>query len=196
MKPLTKAIVVALIQATLVGSLGAKLLYDRNTRPRAWFKAERYDPNLPIRGRYLNLQLELKDPLSREEIEKRYQSQFGPAVRRSGARIFPGLPNFGSQCGSVEVREGSPVAVFDPHSTGYGCSNLSFSRRKVGDDVILALDEPVLFFIPDTAQDPSHLATGEELWVLATIPRKGPPRPISLGIKKAGETNIRALDLN
>lgn len=52
MKPMTKAIIVALIQATLVCSLGAKLLYDRTTRPRAWFRAERFDPNLPIRGRY------------------------------------------------------------------------------------------------------------------------------------------------
>jgi hypothetical protein len=70
MKPFAKAIVVALIQATLVCSLGAKLLHDRSTRPRAWFKTERFDPNLPIRGRYLSLQLEVKDPLSPEEIEK------------------------------------------------------------------------------------------------------------------------------
>lgn len=35
MKPLTKAIVVALIQVLIVCSLGAKLLYDRHTRPQA-----------------------------------------------------------------------------------------------------------------------------------------------------------------
>jgi hypothetical protein len=196
MKPLTKAIVVALIQATLVCSLGAKLLYDRSTRPRAWFKAERFDPNLPIRGRYLSLQLEVKDPRSREEIEKKYESQFGPAVRRSGGRVFPGFPNFGSECGSIEVREGTPIAALDSSSTGYGCSNLTFSRRRLGDEIILGVDEPVLFFISDTAQDPSRLEQGEELWVLATIPRKGPPRPISLGIKKAGETEIRTFSLN
>jgi hypothetical protein len=56
--------------------------------------------------------------------------------------------------------------------------------------------EPVLFFIPDTAKDPTPLARGDELWVLATIPRKGPPRPLALGIKKVGETNIQRLDLN
>jgi hypothetical protein len=49
----------------------------------------------------------------------------------------------------------------------------------------LRLEEPLLFFIPDTAKDPRG-RTGEEVWVLATIPRKGPPRPITLGIKKAG----------
>jgi hypothetical protein len=50
-KPMTKAIAVALIQILIVSSLGAKLLYDRRTRPQAWFRTARYDPNLPIRGR-------------------------------------------------------------------------------------------------------------------------------------------------
>lgn len=43
---------------------------------------------------------------------------------------------------------------------------------------------------------PTRLANGEELWVLATIPRKGPPRPNALGIKKAGETAVRRLSLD
>ena len=42
----------------------------------------------------------------------------------------------------------------------------------------------------------SQLRLGDELWVLATVPRKGPPRPIALGMKKAGETVIKTLDLN
>ena len=50
-------------------------------------------------------------------------------------------------------------------------------------------------FIPDTAKDPTALPRGDELWVLATIPRKGPPRLIELGVKKAGETEIRRLNL-
>src|SRR5579863_5690220 len=70
MRPLTKAIAVALIQVLIVCSLGAKLLYDRRTRPQAWFQTARYDPNLPIRGRYLSLQLQLNDSRSPEEIEK------------------------------------------------------------------------------------------------------------------------------
>jgi hypothetical protein len=191
MKPLTKALVVALIQVTIVCSLGAKLLYDRNTRPRAWFRAARYDPNLPIRGRYLSLRLEVKDPLSAEEIEKKLGNDH--SVAGSQAARFPGANNWGWDCGSIDVRNGTPIAVFDQ---GTPCSNLSFSRHRVGDGTILSLNEPVLFFIPDTAQDPLHLAKGEELWVLATIPRKGPPRPISLAIKKAGEISIQPLHLN
>ncbi len=60
----------------------------------------------------------------------------------------------------------------------------------------LRLTEPSLFFISDTAKDPTRLNHDEELWVLATIPRKGPPRPITLGLKKAGDKDIRPLDLN
>ena len=58
---------------------------------------------------------------------------------------------------------------------------------------LCATGEPHL--IPDTAKDPTGPPRGDELWVLATIPRKGPPRPIALGVKKAGETNIQRLDL-
>ena len=49
--------------------------------------------------------------------------------------------------------------------------------------------------IPDTAKDPRGTPVGDEVWVLATIPRKGPPRPIALGIKKAGTADIQRLDL-
>ncbi len=195
MKPLTKAIVIALIQAALICSLGAKLLYDRHTRPQAWFKCARYDPNLPIRGRYLSLQIEVNDPRSREEIEKKFARQLPPRDQ-SRARVIPNFGGFGWECGSIAVPNGTPVAVFEPSTTPYGCDNLSFIRHQRGDEIILSLREPVLFFIPDTAPDPTHLANGDQLWVLATIPRQGPPRPIRLGIKKSGETAVTPLNLN
>jgi hypothetical protein len=54
-------------------------------------------------------------------------------------------------------------------------------------------NEPVAFFIPERVPDPSQRAAGEELWVEVTIPKKGPPRPIRLGVKK-GDT-LTVLDL-
>ena len=36
MRPWIKGLVVAAVQVGLVASLGAKLLYDRVTRPRVW----------------------------------------------------------------------------------------------------------------------------------------------------------------
>ena len=184
MKPLHKAVVVAVIQVLIVCSLGAKLLYDRHTRPQVWFKTARYDPNLPIRGRYLALQLELNDPRSLEELAQKF-----------GAVPQTPWTGFDYECGSIIARDGVPAAVFDDSPT-YDCDNLRFGRwTTAGGALHLRLEDPVLFFIPDTAQDPRGTRTGDETWVLATIPRKGPPRPIALGVKKAGGTDIEQLSL-
>jgi len=53
-----KGLVVAALHVAIVSSLGAKLLVDRATRPRVWARAAPFDPNLPIRGRYVSLRLE------------------------------------------------------------------------------------------------------------------------------------------
>ena len=44
--------------------------------------------------------------------------------------------------------------------------------------------DPVAFFIPEHIPDPSFRPKGEELWVEVSVPKKGPPRPIRLGVKK------------
>jgi hypothetical protein len=191
MMPFTRGVVVALIQVLIVCSLGAKLLYDRRTRPQAWFLTQRYDPNLPIRGRYLSLQVEVKDPRSAEEVQQKFATEIQIYKNQRYATFY----GFGQECGSIVLRDGSPVAEFDD-SLSYGCDNLSFQRWNGNGQTVLRVMEPVLFFISDTAKDPTGLPRGDELWVLATIPRKGPPRPIALGIKRAGETNIQRLDLN
>jgi hypothetical protein len=71
--------------------------------------------------------------------------------------------------------------------------NLTFDRWRHGPGYRLRLAEPILFFISDTTKDPTGLNRDQQRWVLATIPRTGPPRPIALGIKKAGEQDIRPL---
>ena len=184
MKPLTQALAVTLIQALIVCSLGAKLLYDRHTRPQAWFKTARYDPNLPIRGRYLNMQIELDDPTPADEVEKKF----------AGSNYPVGM-SFAQECGSIVMQDSKPAVVFE-EGQSWNCDNLVFSRwHDTKGAIHLRLDEPVLFFIPDTATDPRSWGIGDETWVLATIPKKGPPRPIALGVKKAGETEIRRVDL-
>ena len=57
MKLTNKGLVLAALQCALVLSLSGKLLYDRQTCPRVWMQTAQYDPNLPIRGRYLSLSL-------------------------------------------------------------------------------------------------------------------------------------------
>ena len=58
MNALRKGIVLGALQCALVLSLTGKLFYDRAIFPRVWVKTRPYDPNLPIRGRYLSLMLE------------------------------------------------------------------------------------------------------------------------------------------
>jgi hypothetical protein len=185
MKPLAKAAVVALIQVLIVSSVGAKLLYDRRTDPQAWFLTQRYDPNLPIRGRYVSLQITVSDPRSNGEISKQALSQSQAGV----------LNGFQQWCGSIGLRNGTPTAEFDSSPT-WDCDNLTFVLWPGNGPAQLRLNQSILFFIPDKVKDPTALARGDELWVLATIPRKGPPRPIALGVKKAGETEITRLNLN
>ena len=60
MNQLQKGLLFAVIQVALVSSLGAKLLWDRATSPRGWAATRGYDPNLPIRGRYINISLLVK----------------------------------------------------------------------------------------------------------------------------------------
>jgi hypothetical protein len=50
----------------------------------------------------------------------------------------------------------------------------------------LNLSNPVDFYIPDTAADPTRLKPGQQLWIEVTLPPKGPPRPIQLALKDNG----------
>jgi hypothetical protein len=52
-----KGLILAAFQCLLALSTGGKLLYDRATCPRVWVKTGQWDPDLPIRGRYLALRL-------------------------------------------------------------------------------------------------------------------------------------------
>jgi hypothetical protein len=55
MTALTKGLILCGVQTAMVLSIGGKMLLDRATLPRIWVRAMPYDPNLPIRGRYVSL---------------------------------------------------------------------------------------------------------------------------------------------
>ena len=150
---MTKAVVVALIQVLIVFAGSQAALRPAN-RPQAWFKTERYDPNLPIRGRYVSLQIEVNDSRSPEEVEKKFASEIQAIENRRAQYHYLGMEDFGQECGSIAVRDGIPTAQFDL-SPNWGCDNLSFVRRKTASGMELRLTEPSLFFISDTAKDPT-----------------------------------------
>jgi hypothetical protein len=87
----------------------------------------------------------------------------------------------------LEIREGKLFAVPDPDGS------VSYWQRTPDSPVVLSSN--VSFFIAEHATDPSFRAKGEELWAEVTVPRKGPPRPIGLGVKRPGSDQIEPLNL-
>lgn len=171
MTRMQKGIAVAVIHVLLVCSLGAKLLIDRHRYPRVWVKTASYDPDLPIRGRYVSLQLEVAlDPrftLTPDELAGLNRPD--PSRRRA--------PQSFDRTARLEVRDGKLVAVPDDRPTA---ERIWLDARNLNR---VAWPDPVLFFIPEHADDPSRRPRGEELWAEVTVPKKGPPRPIQLAVK-------------
>jgi hypothetical protein len=167
MNALQRGLLLAAVQVAIVSSLGAKLSWDRYRLPRAWANAVSYDPNLPIRGRYLTLQLEVRcddvpAAVALPSAMSRPNTVF--AYTRSTLRVEQG--RLASSCSSAPE----------------GVSMLR--RQQPGGAVTTNLSEPVLFFLPEHAEDPWKRARGGELWAEVTVPKNGPPRPIRLAVKK------------
>ena len=164
----TRGIVLAVIQLLIVLSLGGKLLYDRMTRPRAWALVNTYDPNLPIRGRYLWEQLRMPSE--------------GFTFHQTDGLSNPAL-DFTPQWAYFTVKDGQLAANFTGSASQPG-GWVTLQKQNSG-TLQATVTEPVFFFIPDTANVP-RLERGDELWMEVTLPKKGPPRPIRMAIKKGG----------
>ena len=162
MTAMKKGLLVAVIQVLLVTSLGLKLLVDRATRPRVWVQSVSYDPNLPIRGRYVALRARLQTDVA-PPSDKNYW--------------------YATTQVRLEVRDGKLFGVQDPA----GSVTMSWVKNRNGQWEAMT-SEPSLFFIPDTAIDPSFRKSGEQLWFEATIPKKGQPRPIRLAVSRPDGT--------
>jgi hypothetical protein len=161
MKALASGLAVAAVQVLLIGSVGGKFLVDRARYPRVWAATAPFDPNMPIRGRYARLSAVV-------------QVDFGTASRLNGAmdRVH------------LAVRDNELVAV--PDALGH----MWIRQGSCGERRCWMLTEPLAYFIPEHASDPSRLPAGEELWVEVSIPPTGPPRPVRLGVKSAGAFSV------
>ena len=171
MKPWLKGLLVATLHVMIVLSLGAKLLYDRGTLPRVWARTSPIDPDSPLRGRYVSLQLEVDG--------QHLQHRHVPAAPKSAAvwQQWQGMQ-------SVKlVVENSRLTALPEElpSTNY------VAVRETDQGFQYRLHQPVDFYIPEGVPDPSRRGAGEELWVEVTVPPKGPPRPIRLGVMKEGK---------
>jgi hypothetical protein len=180
MKPLYKGLLLAALHVAIVCTLGGKLLYDRAYRPRVWIKSAIYDPDLPIRGKYLALSLEVPA----EGFTSRMQSS-SYAARPGSNEVFS--PN---RCDLV-LRGDHLVAVANENGEFW----LDWGNiRHSGDGLVAVVNGETAYFLPEHSSGPLLRNRSEELWIEATIPRKGPPRPIRLGIKKDGVLTPLASD--
>ncbi len=166
MNQLQKGLLFAVIQVALVSSLGAKLLWDRETSPRGWAATRGYDPHLPIRGRYVHISLLVKADTVFLQSQGR-----GPFLAS------------GSENVDLAVENGRIVAIRASQDTG-----LSVSGPQLRDGEILAtLSPPVVYFLPEHAADPMRNAPTGTVFLEVTIPPKGPPRPIRFGTRVGSE---------
>jgi len=177
MSSLRKGLLLAAVQLALVASLAAKFAWDRAHLPRVWVQTAAYDPELPIRGRYLSVRL-------RVQADSIYGNTPLP---KNEHQPFPWT--WDSRNAYLSVEGGQLVAHPAERPTGI---QVSHWKTRDGRDITVTT-EPVAFFLPEHAADPSRRAPGEELWIEVTVPKKGPPRPIRLGVKR-GE-NITPLDI-
>ncbi|MCE5243879.1 MAG: GDYXXLXY domain-containing protein [Desulfobacteraceae bacterium] len=175
MKPWGKGLVIAVVHLCLVASLGAKLLYDRATRPRVWVLTVPFDPELPVRGRYVSLQLVVEPKgMNRPEQGDSRRSTESVVLRPEGERL---------------VAEACPSG----RTVDSSCFLLQWVARDGRD--LAVLSEPAAFFIPEHVPDPSRRPPGEELWIEVTVPKTGPPRPIRLGVK-SGDGPVVPLEID
>jgi hypothetical protein len=153
MTPAMKGLVLAVLHVLLVCGLGGKLLIDRAIRPRVWVDVAPFDPDLPIRGRYVRLQVL---PVARGFTQAIEQSGWGDAL--------------------LSVEEGRLIAT----RCDSPCGEPVRVRTENGETTIV-LATPVAYFIPEHVPDPS---SRPGLVAEVTVPRKGPPRPIRLGVRE------------
>src|SRR5262249_32317869 len=83
MSGLQKGLLVGAAQLLIVLSLGAKLRWDRARLPRVWVKTVAYDPDSPVRGRYLSLRLEVdaSDVYAKKPIPEGTRPEFWRDLR-------------------------------------------------------------------------------------------------------------------
>jgi hypothetical protein len=175
---LAAAAALLVVQLALVLSIAGKYLYERKTRPRVWVRTAQFDPNLPLRGRYLALQLAV-DACGLPHDK----AHLSPAYKLFNTQtIEPGTYKWTASLG---VQDGHLVPKLqDNPRTRDGI--LDLTQREDRSCERVPLSEATEFFIPDTAKPPFPLQKGQELWVEVTVPQTGPPRPIQLALSDPG----------
>jgi len=180
-----RGIMLLVIQCLLVSSIAGKYFYERLTRPRVWVKVAQYDPNLPMRGRYMALS-PLVDACS---LPRDQDASLQPYASGSNGKQFTSWRwrvIAKAKDGKLVVEDARDVVPMSEAQTIYLTSEQPC--RSV------ALNPGIDFFIPDTAEPPFPKKAGQELWAEVTVPPKGPPRPIQLAMSDNGQWKVLKLN--
>jgi hypothetical protein len=173
------------IQLVLVSSVAGKYLFDRLVCPRVWTRAAAYDPSLPMRGRYLSLQLTVDGCQSTLPSAKlaTFPRNVDGTTKPNGFSIHsPFSVRFPAK---LQAQGGKLTAIRlqDPETSSAGETVVALPGSSCAE---MRLESPVNFYIAEKAASPVPLQPGQELWIEVTVPRKGPPRPIQLALKDNG----------
>jgi hypothetical protein len=179
------SITLLILQLMIVSTVAAKYLYERITSPRVWTRAGAYDPQLVMRGRYLSLRLSVDGCGSTLPTAK--DAQFPRNING-----VPGGDTFSIRSANtvwfqaeIAIKDHKLIARRVPESdTSTPTQTVAAWPGAPCDQ--LNLSNPVDFYIPDNATDPTRLKPGQELWIEVTLPPKGPPRPLQLALKDNG----------
>jgi hypothetical protein len=173
-----------IFQLLLVSSIAAKYLYQRWTCPRVWTRATAYAPELPMRGRYLSLQLAVDGCQSTLPSAKlaTFPRDFNGAVKPGPFMVRPQPVEFRA---NLKV-ENNKLVTLRIEGQEDPTAGEEISAMPGGPCDQMNLTSGTYFFIAEHAQSPLPLQPGQELWIEVTIPPKGPPRPIQLALKDHG----------
>lgn len=175
-----KGLLVLVMQIVLVLSVAGKYAWERHTCPRVWTPAAQFDPQQPIRGRYLALNLranacDLPQTPLQEDYGLNTAHQWGPiSVHRW--QVVP------------VVKSGRLYAELADPQSPVDASTLTLRVGTPCESALLY--DTTEFFIAEHAQTPFPLAKGEELWAEVTVPPTGPPRPLRLAVSNGKDFHV------
>jgi len=172
------------IQLVLVSSIAAKYLYQRWTCPRVWTTVAAFDPEAPMRGRYIQTQLVVNGCQSTLPSAKaaQFPRDFSGAVQ-PGPFSLRNMPVVFQANLKVENNKLIALRVEDDET---GREGQEVSAVPGGPCDQMHLRVPTNFYIAEHASSPLPLKKGQELWIEVTLPPKGPPRPIQMALKDNG----------
>ncbi len=178
------SVALLIIQLALASSIAAKYLYERWRCPRVWTRATAFDPESPMRGRYLSLQLRVDGCQSTLPSAKlaTFPRDFNGAVKPGPYTLRQNTSRFRA---NLKVEKNTLVAV---RVEGQEDPTAGEEVEGIGGVPCdqMRLDESTDYYIPDTAKSPLPLKASQELWIEVTVPPEGPPRPLQLALKDNG----------